>query len=210
MNKRESYILITGLIILITLILAIAIYARQNRSRPITFAECEEIGGVAWRVDLYHPDICSSCAEYRECEALYNDYRDLCPDCYGPCQECQDGYSLYESCPECYGPCQNCQNKYLNEFKDDEERYRLCPECKICTECREQLNDQVMNCPACVSCNQCKEGNKKYSDITEVCPQIHACGECMEGNSPYPDKCPNGEKKIGEISDAAIWFQCCR
>ena len=36
----------------------------KNKPRAITFAECEEVGGVAWRVDLDHRDICPSCAEY--------------------------------------------------------------------------------------------------------------------------------------------------
>jgi len=42
-------------------------------TRKITFEECEHAGGTAWLVDLYHPDICSACAEYQECLKEYND-----------------------------------------------------------------------------------------------------------------------------------------
>jgi len=44
---------------------------------------------VVWSVDLYHPDICSSCAEYRVCEEEnkgYSDIRDVCPQII-PCAE---------------------------------------------------------------------------------------------------------------------------
>lgn len=208
MTKRHLAVLVgLGLLILIA---SSTIYIWQNKSQTITLAECERVGGVVWRVDLFHPDICPSCAEYRACEIDYNDYRNVCPECYGACQECQESYSLYESCPECYGPCQDCQNEYLNDFENEEERHELCPECKKCDECRGQLKYNVDNCPPCISCNDCKEENKKYSDIQEVCPQSILCAECMERNAPYPDTCPNGRKKVGEISDVAIWFQCCR
>jgi hypothetical protein len=185
-------------------------YLKPDSSRKITFEECENAGGAAWLVDLYHPDICSSCAEYRACEIGYNDYREVCPECYAACQECQDQYSLKESCPECYGPCQACQNKYLNDFESEEERYALCPECKECEICREEIDTKKSNCPPCISCNECKEENKRYSDIRDVCPQIIPCSECKKSNFPYPDSCPDGREKIGEISDAAIWFQCCK
>jgi hypothetical protein len=183
---------------------------KNGGPRQLTFEECENAGGVAWLVDLYHPDICPSCAEFRACEEQYNDYRGTCPDCYGPCQECQDQYSLEQSCPACYGPCQACQNNYLNDFENEEERYALCPECKECEVCTEDINSKKMNCPPCVSCNECKEENKKYTDIREVCPQVIPCNECINDNFPFPDKCPEGREKIGAISDAAIWFQCCR
>jgi hypothetical protein len=55
----------------------------------------------------------------------------------------------------------------------------------------------------------CEEENKGYSDIRDVCPQVVACTECLENNFPCRDRCPDGKEKIGEISDAAIWFQCC-
>jgi hypothetical protein len=97
-------------------------YLRSDGSREITFEECTNAGGVAWRVDLDDPDICASCADYRTCEAQ----------------------------------------------------------------------------------------NQGVSDIREVCPQVNACTECVAKNFPYPDRCPHGKEKIGEISDAAIWFQCCR
>lgn len=209
MTKRRLAIF-TGLGILALTLTFTIIYIRQNKSQEITFADCEKMGGVAWQVDLYHPEICSSCAEYRECEIEYNDLSEECPECYGACQECQDKFSLYESCPECYGPCQACQNKYLNEFENTEERYKLCPECEVCDSCREELNFNIINCPPCISCNECKEDNKKYTNISDVCPQILPCAECMKRTGTYPDKCPDGRKKIGEISDAAIWFQCCK
>ncbi|MCJ7623238.1 MAG: hypothetical protein MUO76_07025 [Anaerolineaceae bacterium] len=199
-----------GIAILILFALSTVILIQQNKPEKVTFEECEELGGVAWQVDLYHPDICPSCAEYRECENEYNDYSDVCPDCYDACPACQSSFSLYESCPECYGPCQTCQNSYLNDFENEAQRYTLCPECLKCDECREELNLAVMNCPACISCNECKQENKEYEDIEDVCPQINPCTECMGINSPYPDNCPDGREKIGEISDAATWFQCCK
>ena len=65
-------------------------------------------------------------------------------------------------------------------------------------------------CPACAEYEACKEKNKGAPDIRDVCPQVAACAKCMERNFPYPDRCPDGKEKIGEISDAAIWFQCCK
>jgi hypothetical protein len=65
-------------------------------------------------------------------------------------------------------------------------------------------------CSACAEYRACEEKNKGASDIGDICPQIAACAECAENNFPYPDKCPDGKEKIGEISDAAIWFQCCK
>ncbi|MFC2154428.1 hypothetical protein ACFLRC_02975 [Candidatus Altiarchaeota archaeon] len=184
----------------------------ENQPQPkrITFAECEEIGGTAWNVDVFHPDICPSCTEYQKCEAKYNDYSNICPGCGKPCEDCQNKYSLYESCPECYGPCQECQNKYPHRFENDEERHRLCPNCKKCDDCWAELNKNIINCPPCLSCNKCKEENKRYSDIRDVCPSANPCFKCMDKNSPYSDKCPDGMKKVAEISDAAIWFQCCK
>ena len=187
--------IIFGIIILTVLIASAVIYTQRNRSQKITFAECEKMGGVAWQVDLFHPDICSSCAEYRKCEIEYNDYSDVCPECYAACPECQSSYSLHESCPDCYGSCQACQNKYLNDFENEEERHRLCPDCKKCDMCREELNVDIANCPPCISCNECKEENKKCSDIEIVCPQILQCVECMEGNGTYPDKLSEWEKE---------------
>jgi hypothetical protein len=209
MTKRRIAIF-SGLSLLTLVIAFTVIYMRRNDALEITFAECERMGGVAWQVDLYHPEICSSCAEYRECETEYSDYSEVCPECYAACPECQDRFSLYESCPECYGPCQACQNEYLNEFENEEERYSLCPECEVCDSCREELNLKIFNCPPCISCNECKEENKRYTNIGDVCPQVFACAECMERTGTYPDTCPDGRKKIGEISDAATWFQCCK
>jgi hypothetical protein len=209
MSKKRIAIFSVISILVFAIIFTI-IFKRQYNSQKITFAECEIFGGTAWLVDRYHPDICPSCAEYLACEIEFNDYSEACPDCYGPCQTCQDEYSLYESCPSCYGPCQECQNKYFNDFKNDEERIKLCPECEICDNCREELNLKIMNCTACISCNTCKEKNKKYSNISDVCPQTLSCAACMESTGIYPDRCPDGMEKIGEISDAAIWFQCCK
>jgi hypothetical protein len=204
-----------GIILLIGVFLTLGIgfaiyYLKFDSSRKITFEACTNAGGVPWRVDLYHPDICSSCTEYRACEMEYNDLREVCPEYYGACQACQDQNSLKKSCPQCYGPCQACENKYLNDFESEEERQELCPECKACEICREELNIQRSNCPPCLSCNACREKNKRYTDIREVCPQIIPCTDCLQSNFPYPDRCPDGRKKIGEISDAAIWFQCCK
>jgi hypothetical protein len=183
---------------------------RQRTPNQMTFEACAEAGGEAWRVDLFHPDICPSCAGYEACAREHNDYSDVCPECYGPCQACQDRYSLYEECPECYGPCQTCQNDYLNDFASEDERYRLCPECRTCDACREDLEAKRSNCPPCVACRECKEANTRETDIRDACPQIETCTECMNRNFPYPDACPDGREKVGEISDAAIWFQCCR
>ena len=88
MTKRRIAI-ISGLGFLVIAGIFTTIYIRQDKSQEITFAECEKMGGVAWQVDLYHPEICSSCAEYRECDIEYNDYSEECPECYGACQECQ-------------------------------------------------------------------------------------------------------------------------
>jgi hypothetical protein len=34
--------------------------------------------------------------------------------------------------------------------------------------------------------------------------------ECLQKYYPIPDKCPFGKEIIGEILDAAIWFQYCK
>jgi hypothetical protein len=120
MNKKRMILL--GIWIVVLGIGFTISYLKWNGSRKITFEECEKAGGTAWAVDLYHPDICPACAQFRACE----------------------------------------------------------------------------------------EKNSGTSDIREACPQIFACTECLERNSPYPDRCPDGLQKIGEISDAAIWFQCCK
>jgi len=97
-------------------------YRKYGSTQKITFEECENAGGKAWAVDLYHPDICPACAEYAACE----------------------------------------------------------------------------------------QKNRAVSDIREACPQVVPCTACLDQNFPYPDRCPDGLQKIGEISDAAIWFQCCK
>lgn len=71
---------------------------------------------------------------------------------------------------------------------------------------RVDLYDEEI-CPACAEYEACRLEN---NEDAEACPQDSACSECMERNFPYPDKCPGGRQKIGEISDAAIWFQCCK
>jgi hypothetical protein len=65
-------------------------------------------------------------------------------------------------------------------------------------------------CSACAAYAACQEENQGSSDLREACPQTVACTECIDASFPYPDRCPDGLKKVGEISDAAIWFQCCR
>lgn len=119
---KKQIILLLGVGLLLAGIGYTIFYLKVDSSREITFDQCRIAGGVAWRVDLYDPDICSSCAEYQACAAE----------------------------------------------------------------------------------------NKGASDIREVCPQVNACTQCVAKNFPYPDRCPDGKEKIGEISDAAIWFQCCR
>lgn len=207
---KNRTVLLAAAVVLGSLVLLTALGVRATQPRRMTFEACEEAGGEAWLVDLYHPDICPSCAAYQACAGEVNDYTDVCPECYGPCQACQEKYSVYQSCPECYGPCQECQNEYLSDFASEEERYRLCPTCMACDECREEINENRANCPPCVSCRACKEENKRYTDIADVCPQVVPCSECASENFPYANTCPGGKEKIGEISDAAIWFQCCR
>lgn len=65
-------------------------------------------------------------------------------------------------------------------------------------------------CPECVSYRYCEEENRDQTNLSELCPQVTACSECISNYHPYPDKCPDDKRKIGEISDAAIWFQCCK
>ena len=120
MTKKRMILLVLWILILgISFTIS---YRKLGSSRELSFEECEKAGGTAWLVDLYHPDICPACAEYRACE----------------------------------------------------------------------------------------EQNKGAADMRAVCPQVVPCTECLNRNSPYPDRCPDGLQKIGEISDAAIWFQCCR
>jgi hypothetical protein len=213
--KRRQIVLpvvgLVGVLGLLVLGAGLSVVAlRRSGSPSMTFAECEAAGGEAWRVDVFDPDICPSCAAYEACAREVNDLRDVCPDCYGPCEECQEEYSLHESCPACYGPCQACQNEHLNDFESEAERYRLCPACKACDDCREALEVERSRCPPCVACEACRKENRRYTDIREVCPEVVSCSKCMERNFPYPDRCPGDREKIGEISDAAIWFQCCR
>jgi hypothetical protein len=122
MTKQRLILLVIGVLVVSIGFTVYYLKLKSDSSRKLTFAECEKAGGTAWRVDIYHPDICPACAEYRACE----------------------------------------------------------------------------------------EKNKDAADIRQVCPQVAACAECLEQNHPYPDRCPNDLKKIGEISDAEIWFQCCK
>lgn len=208
MNKKRLLIISAVIILMVAAVFAILHFREQ--AQWVTFAKCEEAGGTAWPVDLFHPDICPDCAAYRECESFYNELTEECPMCYGPCQECQEQYNWLESCPECNTTCRECENKYLHDFKNEEERYQLCPDCKVCEDCREEINAKMRACPPCIECEQCKEAKKKYDDIREVCPEVVPCGECMEEMGMYPDKCPGGLEKIGNISDAAMWFTCCK
>lgn len=65
-------------------------------------------------------------------------------------------------------------------------------------------------CPECVSYRNCLEENSDQTNLSELYPQVAACSECITNHHPYPENCPEGKRKIGEISDAAIWFQCCK
>ena len=121
-RMKKLLILIIGMVVFIIGIGIVFFSSRLNSSRKLTFEECQNAGGAAWVVDLYHPDICPSCAEYFACE----------------------------------------------------------------------------------------QENSGAPDIREVCPQAFACTDCLSKNFPYPNKCPDGKKKIGEISDAETWFQCCK
>ena len=208
MKRRTILILASSALLLGIGVTVLA--PRLTGTREMSFQACERAGGEAWLVDISHPDICPSCAEYQACFREVNDYSDVCPECYGPCQECQAQYAVRESCPECYGPCQGCENEHRHDFESEAERYELCPACKRCDECREEIEARRINCPPCISCNECKERNRTYTDIRDVCPQVVPCTACTERNFPYPNRCPNGKRKIGEISDAAIWFQCCK
>lgn len=206
-RKRLILFLVIGVLVLGV---GYAVLYMRNKPRMFTFEECESMGGEAWLVDIYHPDICPACAEYRACELVYNDYSEVCPECYEACPACQDSYP-YDSCHEdYYDSCRNCENEYLHDFEDDEEKYRLCPTCEDYKNCREEITSKRKNCPPCIACEECKEKNKKYTDIGEVCPQVTPCGECMSDNFPYPDQCPGGKESVGEISDAATWFLCCK
>jgi hypothetical protein len=63
---------------------------KSDSHRKISFEECEKAGGTAWAVDLYDPDICPACAEYRACE-----------------QENQGASNIHEVCPQ-VNPCNGC------------------------------------------------------------------------------------------------------
>jgi len=108
------------LTVCIILIMAIAVFTWQYQNQPVrmTFDECDEIGGTAWPVDVFHPEIC----------------------------------------------------------------------------------------PTCKSCYECGEDSKNFTN----CPNCESCSTCMGENYPYSENCPNGMKYISGISDAAIWFQCCK
>ena len=100
---------------------------------------------------------------------------------------------------------------YYLKLKSDSSRKLTFTECEKAggTAWAVELHDPDI-CPACAEYTACEEKNRGASDIRKVCPRAIACAECMERNFPYPDRCPDGLQKIGEISDAAIWFQCCR
>jgi hypothetical protein len=119
---KKSIIVLLGIGFAVAVLGIALLYTKSHGARKMTFEECTNAGGVAWRVDLYDPEICSSCAAYQACQ----------------------------------------------------------------------------------------EQNTGRSDIREACPQVVACVKCLEKNSPYPNTCPGGKDKMGEISDAEIWFQCCQ
>lgn len=103
-----------GVLILVGLLTVL--YNQPAEPARLTFAECAERGGEAWRADPFHPEICPDCQSYVAC-----------------------------------------------------------------------ITDS---------------GNPD-------CAPNQACAECLEVNFPYPDRCPGQAEKLGEISDAAIWFLCC-
>ena len=122
MTKQRIILLVTGVLVVGMGLTLSYLKLKSDSHRKITFEECKKAGGTAWAVDVFHPEICPACAEFRSCE----------------------------------------------------------------------------------------EQNKDASDLRQACPQAVQCDECLVKNFPYPDRCPDGLQKIGEITDAAIWFQCCR
>lgn len=208
MNKKRFLIIFSAAVLIVAAVFVILHFREQ--AQWITFAECEAAGGEAWRVDLFHPDICPNCAAYRECESSYNDFTEECPMCYGPCEACLGQYDLFEDCPECHTTCRECENEHLHDFEDEAERFALCPDCKVCEDCREEVNEKMRTCQPCIECEACKEEHKRYEDIQDVCPEVIPCMDCMEGMGMFPEKCPGGKEKLGNISDAAMWFTCCR
>lgn len=65
-------------------------------------------------------------------------------------------------------------------------------------------------CPQCTNYFDCLEKKENAGNTNMVCYAEEDCGQCIEKNFPYPEKCPGGQEKLAEISDAAIWFLCCR
>jgi hypothetical protein len=68
-------------------------------------------------------------------------------------------------------------------------------------------------CPACAEYAECQaayDADDRAGNLAEACPQGKACAACMQRTDFYPDTCPGGRTKVGEITDAAIWFQCCK
>jgi hypothetical protein len=97
------------------------------------------------------------------------------------------------------------------KFKSDSSRKITFEECEKAggTAWRVDIYHPSI-CPACAEYRACEQKNQGASDIREVCPEVIPCAECMDRNFPYPDRCPDDLQKIGEISDAEIWFQCCK
>ena len=194
-------------IIILMVIVAIAVFTLQYQNQPkkMSFTECEEARGTVWQVNLNHPDICPTCAIYSKCYEKYNNYSDVCPICDKKQKECYEE-SLNKVCP--YDNCRICKNKYFHDFKDDAEMFKLCPDCKYYEDCKNDYNEKLSECLK--PCSVCKENNKKYEDTKEVYPNTESCMMCKNEHSSYPNKCPGGMKKIAEISDASLWFQCCK
>jgi len=65
-------------------------------------------------------------------------------------------------------------------------------------------------CPDCKDFYDCLKNHSNQKNIDEACPQNKNCSKCVGENFPYPDKCPGEKEKLGEISDAATWFLCCK
>lgn len=206
---------ITSLLIAVYFLGGAAVFFCEELAQAeetMTFAQCEEAGGIAWRVDSLHPDICPECSEYYRCFYQYGDYSGVCPECGAPCEACRNRVkqSLQENYKHNYLQCQKCKTSHGHQFESDEEKNKLCPQCQDYEVKRDRLVQEIQNCPPCLACKKCQD--EKYEELKRECPSMsHECAQCsMEDNSPYSDICPGGKKKIAEISDAAISFQCCK
>jgi hypothetical protein len=104
--KKSNLAKISGLgLLMVSIIAAVAAYQileADHRSTKVTFAACEQAGGQIWRVDLFDPDVCPTCAEYADCLEEHpqaEDIRQVCPSTI-PCGECMEANFPYpDRCP---------------------------------------------------------------------------------------------------------------